>query len=119
MIIPSAPIAEWQYASSADIVNTTAVEVAPAVASQRNRVTGIDVHNSDTAVGTVVNVLSGSTVIWSCFVNPFVVAAPGQNHVGRNFNQPLVGGVSEAISVQCVTDSAQVRVSLQGIRVQG
>lgn len=115
LIMPRTIVSDWQYASSADIVDTNAVTVSAAPGTTlRNYVSGVDVHNSDIAVGTVVNVLSGSTVIWSCFVSPFVVAAPGSSHVGRCFVQPLKGGANEAITVQCVTTSAQVRVALQG-----
>lgn len=115
MLMTHAMISDWQYASTADIADTTAVEVAAAPGSaRRHRVVGVDIHNSDIAVGTVVNVRSGTTVLWSGFVSPYVAAAPGASHIGASFLLPLKGGVNEAINVICVTTSAQVRVSLQG-----
>lgn len=113
--ITSAPINDWQYASAADITDTSAVEVAAAPgAGKRHRVTGVHVVNSDIAVGSYVQVLSGSTVMWTGFVGPFVAAAPGSSVDGDRFIRPLKGGTNEAINVIVVTTSAQVRVSLQG-----
>lgn len=120
MIMPAAIINEWQYASTSDIADTTPVEVKAAPgAANRHRVTGIHVVNSDTAVGTYVQLLSGSTVIWTGFVPPYIAAAPGTNVDGDQFVKSLIGGLNEAINVACVTTSAQVRVSVQGVTVTG
>lgn len=118
MIMPKQIIAQWQYASSADITDTTPVAVKAAGGSgKRHLVTGVHFVNSDIAVGSYVRVLSGSTVIWNGFVGPFVAAAPGSSVDGEQFNTPLVGGDNEAINVDVVTTSAQVRVSIQGVTV--
>jgi hypothetical protein len=115
MSITNAMISDWQYASSADITDTTAVAVAAAPgAAKRHRVVAIQVTNSDTAVGTVVQVLTASTVIANLFVGPYVAAAPGVSYAQATFPLPLKGGVNEAINVIAVTNSAQVRVSVQG-----
>lgn len=117
MIMPPIQIInEWQYASTADIVDTNGVTVAAAPgAGKRHRVTGIHVTNTDATAATVVNLRSGSTVIWSGFVANFVTAAPGSTVDGEQFHKPLIGGDNEAISVICETTSAQVRVSVQGV----
>ena len=106
---------DWQYASTADITDTNAVEVVAAKTGYRHRVCAIQAHSSDTAVGTVVNILTGATVIGSIFVGPFVVAAPGSATVCATYPVPLKGAVSANINVQAVTTSAQLRVSLQGV----
>ena len=115
MLANGAPINEWQYASAADITDTTAVEAKAAPGTgKRHRVVAVQVTNSDTAVGTVVRVLSASTVLANLHVGPYVAAAPGTSYAQAVFPLPLRGGSNEAINVDCVTTSAQVRVSLQG-----
>jgi hypothetical protein len=109
------PANAWQYASTGDIADTNAVDVAAAKTGYRHRVCAIQVHNSDTSVGTVVNIRTGSTVIGSVFVGPFVAAAPGNSYVQATYPMPLIGDVSATINVICVTTSAQVRVSVQGV----
>jgi hypothetical protein len=114
-LITNAPVGDWQYASTSDIADTNAVEAAAAPGSGRcHRVTDVTINNSDTAIGTVVNVRSGTTVLWSGFVSPYVAAAPGVSHISHSFVRPLKGGNNEAINVICITSSAQVRVSLGG-----
>lgn len=111
-------IGEWQYTSPSDITDTTPVVVAAAPgAGKRHRVTGVHFSNSDTAVGSNVQILSGSTAIWTGFVGPFVAAAPGSSNDGDQFAKSLIGGENEAISVVVLTTSAQVRASVQGVTV--
>jgi len=120
MIRPQTIIKDWQYADTADITDTTAVVVAAAPgAGKRNYVVGVQVTNSNIAVGTVVQLLSGSTVIANLFVGPYVAATPGNSFAQASFLQPLKGGVNEAINVKCVTTSAQVRTSVQGFVATG
>ena len=121
MIMPAAIINEWQYTSPSDIINTAAVVVAAAPGvGRRHRVTGVHIVNTDTAVGTLVQLLSGATAIWTGFVGPFVALAPGTSIDGEQFAaKSLIGGDNEAISVVCITDSAQVRASVQGVTVAG
>ena len=106
---------DWQYASTADITDTNAVEVVALKAGYRHRVMAIQAHSTDTAVGTVVNIRTGTTVIGSIFVGPFVAVAPGADTVCVVYPMPLKGDVSANINVIAVTTSAQLRVSVQGV----
>ena len=120
MIRPTTIISDRQYASTSDIADTTAVEVAAAPgAGKRHYVVAIQVTNSDVAVGTVLQILHGSTVIGNLFVGPYVAAAPGTSFAQATFPQPLKGAANAAINVACVTTSAQVRVSVQGFVATG
>jgi hypothetical protein len=114
-LMPKVITNDWQYASSADITDTTAVEVQAAPgATQRNFVVAAQFTNSDATIGTVVQILSGSTVIGNAYVGPQIATTGSMNGYGLVFPKPLKGGLNEAINVKCVTDSAQVRVSVQG-----
>ena len=113
-LINAAPTGDWQYASPSDITNTSAVEVVAAKTGCRHRVTDITINNTDTAVATLVNVRSGTTVLWTGFLGPYIAAAPGVNQIDRSFVRPLKGDADANINVINVTDSAQVRVSISG-----
>lgn len=114
-LMPKSIIKDWQYADANDIADTTAVEVAAAPGTgKRNYVTAIQVTNTDTAVGTVVQVLDGSTVIANLHVGPYVAAAPGTSYAQAVFPSPLRCSDNAACNVKCVTTSAQVRTSVQG-----
>ena len=106
---------DWQYASTSDIADTNAVECVAAKTGYRHRVMAIQANNTDTAVGTVVNIRSGTTVLASVFVGPFVAAAPGGEGIAVTYPMPLKGDVSGNINVIAVTTSAQLRVSVQGV----
>jgi hypothetical protein len=118
MLMPATIINNWQYVSPADITDAVADEAQAAKASQRHYVTAVQVSNSDTTPGTYVHILSGSTVIWTGFVSPYVVAAPGMSYIEATFPQPLRGGVNEAINVKVETE-AQTRFSIQGFTATG
>lgn len=100
---------DWQYASAADIVDTTAVEVVAAKAGYRHRVCAIQATNNDATVTTVVQIRTGTTVIG----NIQVAAVTGFSEA--TFPMPLIGDVGSNINVIAVTDSAQLRVALQGV----
>jgi len=106
---------QWQYASAADIVDTTAVEVVAAKAGYRHRVTGAHALNTDLTIGTIVQIRTGTTVIGNLFVGPFVAAAPGGATDDDDYEMPLMGDVGANINVICVTTDAQVRVAVQGV----
>lgn len=106
---------DWQYADAADVTDTNAVEAVAARAGYRHRVCAIQATNTDTAVGTVIQIRTGTTVIGNIFVGPFVAAAPGGEGAYVTFPMPLKGTVGENINFICVTTSAQVRCSLQGV----
>ena len=113
-LLPGVVANIWSYASPADIEDTAADEVKAAKSGYRHHVGSVQISNSETDVGTYVSILSGSTLLWIGFVNPFVVAAPGSSHIAAAFNPPLMGGIGEAINVACATTSAKVRACVQG-----
>jgi hypothetical protein len=110
----SIPDATWQYASAADVTDTTSTEMKAAVASQRNYVKSCIFSNTDATVGTYVNVLSAASVIGVVYVAPQIASTAGQNSLPVQFGTPLRGAVNEAINFQAVTTSAQLRVACQG-----
>jgi hypothetical protein len=104
----------WSYVSPADVADTAADEAKAAKTGYRHHVCGVQVSNSDTAVATLVNILSGSTVLWTGFLPPYIAAAPGTHYIAAVFTPPLMGGIGEAINVINTTDSAQTRYNVQG-----
>lgn len=106
---------DWQFVSAADITDTNAVEVKAGVSGKRHRVTDVTLNNTDAAVATLVHIRSGTTVLWTCFLENFVTAAPGGGtHRSHAFVRPLKGLSGSDINVICVTTSAQVRASICG-----
>jgi hypothetical protein len=115
MLITPSPYNDWQYASAADIADTNAVEAVAAVTGYRHRVTDITLNNTDATVSTLVQIRSGTTVLWTGFLENFVTAAPGGGtQIDRSFVRPLKGDSGGNINVICVTTSAQVRASICG-----
>lgn len=110
-------VGDWQHADAADVTGTTAVEAVAAKSGHRHLVMAIQATNTDTAVGTIIQIRSGTTVIGYISVGPHVVLAPGTNFAQATFPKPLKGNPGENINFVCVTDSAQVRCSLQGVTV--
>jgi hypothetical protein len=113
-LINKAPTGDWQYASTSDIADTNAVEAVAAKTGSIHRVTDITINNTDTAVATLVQVRSSTTVLWTGFLGPYIAAAPGVNQVDHSFVRPLKGVASQNINVICITNSAQVRASISG-----
>jgi hypothetical protein len=113
-LITTSPVGDWQYASTSDIADTSAVEAVAAKTGARHRVTDITLNNTDTAVATLVQVRSGTTVLWTGFLGPYIAAAPGVNQIDHSFVRPLKGDSGANINVICVTTSAQVRASVSG-----
>jgi hypothetical protein len=113
-LITTSPVGDWQYASTSDIADTSAVEAVAAKTGARHRVTDITLNNTDTAVATLVQVRSGTTVLWTGFLGPYIAAAPGVNQIDHSFVRPLKGDSGANINVICVTTSAQVRASISG-----
>jgi hypothetical protein len=110
----SNPENSWQYASAADVTDTTSTEMKAATASVRNYTSSCTFSNTDATVGTYVNILSASTVLSVVYVAPQVASTAGQNSLAVTFSPPLRGAVNEAINFQAVTTSAQLRVACQG-----
>lgn len=105
---------EWVYASAGAIADTTAVALKAAVAGKINYLSAIQLSNLDATVGTIVQVLSASTVLWQFYLAPQIAATNGQNGVAIVFPVPLRSAVNEALNVKCVTNSAEVYANAQG-----
>lgn len=112
-LVPGAVADQWQYVSSADITDTNAAEAKAAKTGHRHFVTSVQIASSDDTPGTYVHILSASTVIWTGFVNPYVVTAPGNSYIQATFPSPLRGGIGEAINVKVETAS-KIRFNVQG-----
>lgn len=106
----SVPETDWQYATpiGTPIVNTTAVPIRAALASYRNYVTGVQIHNS-TAVASIVTIQDGATVIWTHFV-PASMTVP----INVEFATPLRGSVNTAMNFVVNTTATSTIVSAQG-----
>lgn len=108
------PGQEWTYTSPAAIADTAADEIKAAVSGKRNYLCALQISNTDATVGTLVQVLSASTVLWQFYLAPQVAATNGQNGVPIVFPVPLRSATGEALNVLCVTNSAEVYVNAQG-----
>lgn len=107
MLKPPVIKAEWRYASASAITNTTAVEIVAARAGARNYLAGLQISNTHATVGTLVQVLDGSTVIWQFYVSPLLAET-------AVFPVPLMGSPATSLSVKCVTNGSSVFVNAQG-----
>lgn len=98
-------------ANSADLTNTNSTQIIAAQGSGlKTYVTDILVTNSHSSTGTVVKILSGSTLLARGY------AAPGGGGFAKNFAIPLVGGANTAINAQCETSGAAVQVTISGYK---
>lgn len=98
-------------ASAGDITNTTASAVIAAQgAGIRVYVTQVTVTNSHATVGTFVNVLEGTNVIFVGY------AAPLGGGFTATFPTPLRGGANAAINIQAVTTGASFRGAVSGYK---
>jgi hypothetical protein len=93
----------------AAITDTTSTQViaAPA-AGNRILVTSLCITNAHATQGTVVTILSGSTVKWR------VYCAPVGGGFADTFAMPLACAAAEALNAQCVTTGASVLVNAIG-----
>lgn len=71
-------------------------------------ITAISVSNGAATVGTEVNILDGSTVVWSGS------ASAGFGGFTQSFPDGLVCTANTAINAQCVTTGASVRANVTG-----
>lgn len=104
----SIPEGDWSYAPSAAITNTTAVALKAAVASNRNYLTGITIHNTN-GTATEVTISDGSTVIWRGYATA-TMAQP----MTITFPSPIKTSVNAALNFACITTAANVYVNAQG-----
>lgn len=105
----------WSYAAaSGGITDDTAVAIkAAAGAGQYNYITSLQLANANATVGTDVQVLDGSTVIWRAFL-PALADGFAQGIQSVTFNPPLVGSNNTALNAKCGTTGATVYVNAQG-----
>lgn len=106
------PVKPWFYVPpSGGIIDDVEVEMAPAVAGQRNFLTTMQVKNGDAATPTEVLITDGSagTVLWRGY-HPGAAAASKV----IDFEPPIRGSVGNALYVRCGTTGAQVYVNAQG-----
>lgn len=96
------------YTSSAVTTTASTEMIAAKGASNRIYITALLVTNSHATVGTLVNILSGSTVIWSGY------AAPAGGGYAISFPIPLRCGANEAVNLQCGTNGSNVYGSVNG-----
>lgn len=95
--------------ASASITNTAAATLIVGIEQRRTYITSIMVTNSDTGVGTFVNIKIGATTKWTGW------AAPGGGFVVNFANNPLMNlAYNEAVTVQCETAGADVRACVSG-----
>lgn len=102
----------WVYNSAADIVDTTPVEAKAATANKRHVVTKIIGSNSDATAGTLLRVLSATTVK-AQYPNP----ADFGGFKDECFEEPIVCVVGEALNIDCPTTSSQSRVTIWGATI--
>lgn len=113
------PESNWSYVSPAEIADTSDDEMVAAATGKKHYVTGVQISNTDTAVGTVVVLKSGSTVIWAGMVGPHVAATPGSAFISASFLTPIPTAAGAALNCACLTTSAQVTVCAQGYTAAG
>lgn len=101
---------KWRAISASDITNTISTAVKSAGgAGVKYSITAITVSNMSASIATRVDILDGSTVIWS---GP---ASAGGGGYSITFNPPLGPlTANTAINAQCGTTGAQVRVAIAG-----
>lgn len=87
--------------------DSTAIKAAPG-AGLAYSITDITVSNSHATVGTLVRILSGTTVKWQGY------ARQQGDGVPVSLKTELVCGANEAINAQCLTTGASVYVSISG-----
>lgn len=100
---------QFDGTNTTDLTNTTAVELeASGGAGVRHYIETFVVSNSHATVGTVVQLLTGSTVRAQC------PAAPAYGGCVVNFPTPIRGEEDETISCKNVTTNAAVRCTVTG-----
>ncbi len=105
----SIPEADWQFASAfAGIATAADTEIRPAVAANRQYLTGLQLQNVG-ATATEFQVKDGATVIWRVGM-----AVSMANALDFVFPTPLRATTNTALNVQAVTAGSAVVVNAQG-----
>lgn len=105
----------WSYAtpSASPITNATAVVLKAASQGNKNYISSLQIYNTHATVSTVVNILKGSTVIWTGYA-PATTAALVIVPTLIELPRPLESDTNQALSFQAVTTGANIYVSAQG-----
>lgn len=102
------PTASWVVTTASDITNTTAVTLKAAETAARHFITTLSVSNTHSSVNTRVDILSGTTVVFS------IPAAANCGGAVLSLAVPLGIDTNADLKAQCATTGAAVRVSLIG-----
>lgn len=105
----SIPEADFQFACTTPVINTTDVVLkAAGAAGIRNYVTSFQIQNTN-AVPTEVVIKDGATVVWRGY-------CPASMSVAATvtLNTPLKGSAATALNFACITTAANVYVNVQG-----
>lgn len=94
--------------NTSDITDTTSTAIIAAKAGSATYITSLIVTNSHATVGTVVQILNGSTV-----VQRFYAKAVGGGAV-LAFEDPLRGAVNTAWNCKCETTGSAIQCSMVG-----
>lgn len=110
------PSDTWSYAAaSGGIVNDTAVEIkAAAGAGLVNYISRLDVLNAHATVGTEIQILDGSTVIWRSHLGPSLATVEAQVPIPIPLDPPLYSSANAALNFKCGTTGAKVYVNAAG-----
>ena len=109
LYIPAGDYAKGVTSAITDLTST-AVIAAPGAGNQLF-ITDILVTNSHASVGTVVQILSNATVIWTGY-------ARAEGGYVMAFGVPIACAVNEALNAKCLTTGASVYVSAAGYRAR-
>jgi hypothetical protein len=95
----------WSYTGTLTTTTVTTMKAASG-AGIKNYISSGQVQNTHATVATLITIKSGATSLWS--VNcPANMAAP--------ISVPaLVGGINQALTIECATTGANVLVNAQG-----
>lgn len=101
----------WVALNASDITNTTSTSIKAAIASTRFCITAITVSNMHATVSTRVDILDGTTRIWT---GPAAALGGGYS---ITFPAPIPLTTNTAINAQCGTTGAAVRVAIAGFSI--
>jgi hypothetical protein len=96
------------------LATTTPLQLAAAPgAGYKLYLTDIHVTNASSSTGTVVQLLSASTVVWMDYFGPTQKGPPAALAI------PVACGANEALSLKCLTAGASVYAFVNGFKAKG